>query len=139
MTIKERRPGKDVFGYEGIDIAFAVNTEGFNDSGFAGQVAERFWPELANTEPCELGTVMSKTADDGRTYHALVCHSLKNGWGGNQAEIIEKCFNNIPDSTERTVASIAIGRGLVGQLTGADTEQIEAGMEASKTSIILYG
>lgn len=30
-------------------IVFGVNTEGYNDAGFAGQVASMFWPEIENT------------------------------------------------------------------------------------------
>ncbi|MCL2174197.1 hypothetical protein FWH58_02815 [Candidatus Saccharibacteria bacterium] len=137
--IKSRKPGEDIFSTKEKDIAFAVNTEGINDSGFAGTVAMKLWPELANIGPSELGTIMSKTADDGRTYHALVCHSLKNGWV-DQAETIKKCFDQIPnDEEKRAVASVAIGTGFVGILSGANFEKILEGMEQSETPIVLFG
>ncbi|MDO4962773.1 MAG: hypothetical protein Q4E75_01555 [bacterium] len=37
----------DIFNSEAKHIAFAVNTEGYNDSGFAGQVSDKYWNELA--------------------------------------------------------------------------------------------
>ncbi len=115
-------------------IAFAVNTEGVNDSGFAGMISQRFWPELAYIGETQLGTVLTKEVD-GVEFFALCCHSLENGWN-NQKEVITKCFDAIPG--DKPVASIAIGTGLVGVLSGANFALIKAGMEASKKEIILY-
>lgn len=115
-------------------IAFAVNTEGINDTGFAGVVARKFWPELINIGPHKLGTVLTKECN-GVTFYALVCHSLKEGWN-NQTQIITECFDNI--NTTEPVASISIGTGLIGILSGADFSQIKQGMENSKTKVILY-
>ncbi len=115
-------------------IAFAVNTEGVNDSGFAGMISRRFWPELAYIGETQLGTVLTKEVD-GVEFFALCCHSLQNGWN-NQKEVITKCFDDIPG--DKPVASIAIGTGLVGVLSGANFALIKAGMEASKKEIILY-
>lgn len=84
----------DIFNSEANHIAFAVNVEGFNDSGFAGQVSRQYWNELANCGEHELGTVLSKTVGD-KTFHALVCHSLHNGWGENQAKVIKECFDKM--------------------------------------------
>lgn len=115
-------------------IAFAVNTEGVNDSGFAGAISRMFWPELAHIGDTPLGTVLTKEVD-GIEFFALCCHSLENGWH-NQKEVIKKCFDSIPG--DEPVASIAIGTGLVGVLSGANFTVIKAGMEASKKEIILY-
>ena len=115
-------------------IAFAVNTEGVNDSGFAGTISRKFWPELAYIGKTKLGTVLTKEVD-GVEYFALCCHSLKKGWK-NQKEVITKCFDAIPG--DEPVASIAIGTGLVGVLSGANFALIKAGMEASEKEIILY-
>ena len=115
-------------------IAFAVNTEGVNDSGFAGMISRKFWPELAYIGETRLGTVLTKEVD-GVEFFALCCHSLENGWN-NQKEVITKCFDAIPG--DEPVASIAIGTGLVGVLSGANFALIIAGMEASKKEIILY-
>ena len=111
-------------------IAFAVNTEGVNDAGFAGMVSNRFWHELAYIGETKLGTVLAKKVGDVE-FFAL----LKNGWN-NQYEVIKQCFDAIPG--DDPVASISIGTGLIGVLSGANFGLIKAGMEASKKEIILY-
>lgn len=115
-------------------IAFAVNIEGANDAGFAGMISSRFWPELAYIGETKLGTVLTKKVDDIE-FFALCCHSLKEGWN-NQQEVIKECFDAIPG--DEPVASISIGTGLIGVLSGANFDLIKAGMEASKKEIILY-
>lgn len=132
MIIK-RRDGDILKGNE-KRIAFAVNTEGANDAGFAGMISTRFWPELENIGETELGTVLSKKVGDTE-FFALCCHSLEDGWN-NQKEVIMKCFDAIPG--DEPVASIAIGTGLIGMLSGANFKLIYEGMEASKKKIILY-
>ncbi len=127
----------DVFNSKVKHIAFAINTEGINDAGFAGQVSSQYWNELANCGKHEIGTVLSKTVGD-KTFHALVCHSLHNGWPEDQAQVIKECFDKIPSNGE-LVATIAIGTGLVGMLSGADFRQIVYGMHESKQKIVLYG
>ena len=86
----------------------------------------------------KLGSVISKKIDD-KAYHALVCHSLKNGWGKNQAEVIKQCFDNIDIDDSEEIASIAIGTCFVGMLTGANPREIVCGMCDSKKNIVLYG
>lgn len=70
----------DIFAASQKHIAFAVNTDGYNDAGFAGQVSSRMWPKLANTGGNKLGDVLTHK-HDGKTYYALVCHSLDRGGG----------------------------------------------------------
>lgn len=126
----------NVFKAKENHIAFAVNTEGVNNCGFAGQVSDRYWNELADCGPQQLGTVLSKQIN-GKTFHALVCHSLSEGWGENQADIIKECFDKIP-SNEEPVATIAIGTGFIGIISGADFSQIVCGMHDSHQQIVLY-
>lgn len=126
----------NIFNSEAKHIAFAVNAEGYNDSGFAGQVSRKYWNELANCGEHEIGTVLSKTIGD-KTFHALVCHSLHGDWGENQAEIIKECFDKIPADGE-PIATIAIGTGLIGKLSGANFRQIVCGMHDSTQQIMLY-
>ena len=126
----------NIFNTDAKHIAFAINTEGYNDSGFAGKVSSKYWNELAVCGKHELGTVLSKTVGD-KTYHALVCHSLNDGWGDNQAEVIKECFDKIPASGE-PIATIAIGTGFVGLLTGANFKQIICGMHDSNQQIVLH-
>ena len=71
-------------------IAFAVNTEGANDAGFAGIISYLFWPELAYIGETKLGTVLTKKVDDIELF-ALCCHSLKNGWN-DQEEVIKNAL-----------------------------------------------
>ena len=133
--IIENKQGNDILQGGETRIAFAVNTEGCNDAGFAGLISHKYWNELANIGVCKLGTVLTKTTTEGITFYALVCHSLKNGWH-NQTETIQKCFDSI--ESDDPIASISIGTGFVGKLSGADFEQIKKGMELSKKKIILY-
>lgn len=126
----------NIFNSEAKHIAFAVNAEGYNDSGFAGQVSRKYWNELANCGEHEIGTVLSKTIGD-KTFHALVCHSLHGDWGENQAEIIKECFDKIPADGD-PIATIAIGTGLIGMLSGANFRQIVCGMHDSTQQIMLY-
>jgi len=133
--IVDNKQGINIFEGGNTRIAFAVNTEGVNDSGFAGVISRKFWPELANIGSCELGTVLTKSTPEGLTLYALVCHSLENGWH-NQTETIKKCFDSI--ESDELIASISIGTGLIGILSGADFAQIKRGMELSKKKIVLY-
>ncbi|MCI8640393.1 MAG: hypothetical protein HFJ59_00730 [Clostridia bacterium] len=117
-------------------IAFAVNTNGVNNEGFAGMIAKKYWPELAHIGKTKLGTVLTKKVDNVE-FFALTCHTLKvNGWGRNQKRVIRKCFDAIPG--DEPVASVSIGTGFAGIISGADFSKIRAGMEASKKKIILY-
>ena len=129
------RQGMDILRGGEKRIAFAVNTEGINDAGFAGAISRKYWPELAHIGECELGTVLTKTTAEGVTLYALVCHSLNNGWQ-NQTETIQKCFDAIEG--DEPIASIAIGTGFIGIVSGANFVQIKKGMELSKKKIILY-
>ena len=133
MIVKTQ--AENIFDTEAKHIVFAINSEGYNDSGFAGVVAKRYWSELLYFGNNEIGSVYSKTVGD-KTFHAIVCHSLKKGWK-NQKEVIRECFDKIPSNGE-LVSSIAIGTGLIGQMSGADFRQILCGMYESKQNIILY-
>ena len=132
--IISNKQGNDILEGGERHIAFAVNTEGANDAGFAGMISRKYWPELANIGVCELGTVLTKEVE-GVHFYALVCHSLKNGWK-DQKEVIRRCFDAI--ETDEPIASISIGTGLIGILSGADFSQIKEGMESSSKEIILY-
>lgn len=134
MIIQTKR-GQNILNGGETRIAFAVNTEGLNDAGFAGMISEKYWPELEDAGKCELGTVLTKTTSEGITFYALVCHSLERGWK-NQTETIRKCFDSIEG--DETIASISIGAGVIGRLSGANLVEILKGMELSKKKIILY-
>lgn len=126
----------NVFNSEAKHIAFAINVEGSINSGFARQVSRIYWNELENSGEHEIGTVLSKTVGD-KTFHALVCHSLHNGWGENQADIIKECFDKIPANGE-PIATVAIGTGFIGSRSNANFRQIICGMHDSKQEIMLH-
>mgnify|MGYP000884491315 CR=1 FL=1 len=126
----------DVFETTLTHIAFAVNTEGYNDSGFAGKVS-RIWPELANTGPKNLGDTMSKTIG-GKTYHALVCHSLKIGGWSNTPKIVQECLNKLDVPETEPIATVLMGSGYVGRMSGADVEAIKKGMAHSNKTVVIY-
>ena len=121
-------------------IVFGVNKEGYNDAGFAGAVSSNDWPELANTGEQELGTVLHKSVE-GRTYHAIVCHSLRGGWDG-APDAIERGINALIDSgtvsPDEEIGCVLIGAGMIGQMQGADVSAIVDAMKRSKATIVVY-
>ena len=132
--IIEVRQGQNILESDMKHICFGVNTEGTNDAGFAGFISKHYWKELADIGECELGTCLTHE-NNGIFYHALVCHSLKEGWN-NSAAIIKQCFDAVP--TDEEIATISIGTGLIGVLSGADFSEIRNGMEKSSKRIILF-
>jgi hypothetical protein len=125
----------DVFKTPLKHIAFAVNMEGHNNSGFAGAVSSKYWPALENTGGNKLGEVLHHTSD-GKTFHALVCHELKaNGWV-RTPQLVEQCLNSIPGNDE--IAVVMMGSGFVGQMSGADVNAILGAMERSKKHVHVY-
>lgn len=130
----------DIFDTKARHIVFSINAEGVVGGGFDGQVIQKGWPELLNCGKNPVGTVFSKEID-GVTYHALVTHSLEAGWGTQeeQWENTKLCFDNIPVSDDELVASIAIGTGFMGAISGAKPKSILCGMHDSKKKVLLYG
>ncbi len=117
-------------------VAFAVNSEGYNDAGLAGNIAYNYWPELVSTGPIRMGEILSK--DTGKkVFHALVVHSLNEGWK-NAPSHIEACFNELQIPTDEEVASVAMGAGMIGMLSGANPAENLAAMERSNKSIAIY-
>lgn len=118
-------------------IAFAVNTQGVNDAGFAGMVSSRFWPELSDTGSRELGEILSHRTED-KILYALVCHSLgENGWV-QTPEIIEQCLNSIEVPNDEVIAIVLIGGGMIGQGQGADVFANLSGVARSQKKCAVY-
>lgn len=127
----------DIFLAPQKHIAFAVNTQGNNNSGFAGQVSSRDWPELASTDGNKLGEVL-KRKGNGKIYYALVCHSLEaDGWN-ETPRIAQECLDKIDAPDDEEIAVVLMGSGPVGRKQGADVEAILKGMEQSKKKLIVY-
>ncbi len=127
----------DVFKTPHKYIAFAVNTEGCNDAGFAGAVSSRYWPELANTGAKKLGDVISKDGK-GKTFHALVCHSLGGDAWKKTAETVTKCLDSLDVSDDETIAIVLMGAGMIGRMGGADVFSILGGMARSTKKVVVY-
>ncbi len=127
---------EDVFKTPHKHIAFAINTEGSNDGGFAGQVTSRFVPELANTGGVQLGEIKTASAK-GKTFHGLVCHSLSKGWE-NAPKIITECLDKIEIPDNEPIAIVLMGAGMIGTLSGADPRANVKAIHASKKNCILY-
>jgi hypothetical protein len=143
MVVEKRIRG-DVFGTPCRYIAFAVNSEGYNDAGFAGQVALRYWPELENTGHQTLGTVLRKEVNhpDGKgkklTFLAFVCHSLaENGWA-KTPEIVKKCLDEQDVPKGEKMAIVLMGAGVVGRIQGANVDAIVDAMDQSNKELIVY-
>lgn len=126
----------DVFQAPHKHIAFAVNTEGYNDTGFAGAVSSRYWPELANTGAKKLGDVISKNGD--KTFHALVCHSLGGDGWKKTTEAVTRCLDSLDIPDDEVIAIVLMGAGMVGQMGGADVFSILGGMARSKKKVAVY-
>ncbi len=124
----------DIFTTEDKHIIFGINTEGYNDSGFAGVVSRKYWPELANTGGNKLGEVLEKTVD-GITYHAIVCHSLDNGWGDSPV-VIKTALNKMQFTESASI--IVMGAGFVGKMQGAPVEKIMQAYRECDKKLNLY-
>ncbi len=117
-------------------IAFAINTKGYNDAGFAGQVSERV-PKIANTGKKDLGEVVS-IESKGKIFHGLVCHSLEdNGWGGAPKAIIT-CLEKIQVTDTEPIAVVLMGAGMIGQMSGADVKANIRAIHQSKKNCVVY-
>lgn len=128
----------DVFKAPVRHIAFAVNTDGMNDAGFAGQVAERFWPSLARTGRKRLGEILARRVSPGLSFHAFVCHSLKDGGWKRTSKIVQQCLDRLDVSPHETIAVVLMGSGEVGRAYGADTQAILGGLARSKKKVAVY-
>lgn len=135
MIVDTRRA--DVFSGPELHIAFAVNTAGINDSGFAGTVAARYWPELATVGPHKMGTVLSHVVGP-RAYHAMVCHSLGEGGWEITPDAVGTCLDHGIHANGAEIAVTLVGGGPVGAMGGADTFAILGGIARSKQRCVVY-
>lgn len=127
---------EDVFLTPLKHIAFAINTEGYNDAGFAGQVSRRA-PQLANTGKQNFGDVISVEAV-GKHFHGLVCHSLGGeGWSGAPQAII-KALDMIQSPEDEPIAVVLMGAGMIGQMSGANVRANTKAIHASKKKCVVH-
>lgn len=118
-------------------IAFAVNTSGINDSGFASVISDKYWRELVYVGENPLRTVLSKDIG-GHTLFALVCHDLCVGGWKKTPEVVTECLDSIEIPDDQTIACVLMGSGPVGQMSGADVEKIMGGIARSKKKVAVY-
>jgi hypothetical protein len=110
----------DIFKDAPTDIVFAINMEGANDAGFAGLVAERYWPKLATLVPAGYGQVASHVKD-GITFWAICCHSLDPGGWDFAPGFIEAGLNILfGGNPKHTYSVVLMGAGMIGQMQGAN-------------------
>ena len=132
MVLEEKHG--DIFTTKDKHIIFALNTEGFNDSGFAGQVAKRGFREILNTGGNKLGEVLEKTIN-GITYHGIVCHSLAQGWKDAPKVVLETL--NKMELTDN-ISSVVFGGGLIGWLQGAPIREIYGAFKKCNKMITIW-
>jgi hypothetical protein len=127
----------DIFETDSRHIAFAVNVEGINDSGFAGLVTIEIWPEMRYTKVLKLGEAYRHETDD-KTYWALVCHSLlENGWEDAPSHL-KKCIDEMEVPESEPIAIVKVGAGPVGRAMGADVMALHVAMSASNKRLRVY-
>lgn len=127
----------DIFAAPQKHIAFAVNTQGYNDAGFAGQVSGRIWPELASTGGNQLGEVLTHQ-NSTKTYYALVCHSLDSGGWNETPRVARECLDKIDSPDDEEIAVVLMGSDPIGMMQGADVDAILIEMEQSKKKLVVY-
>jgi hypothetical protein len=116
-------------------LAFPINVEGKPGVGLDGTIADNYMPELEQTGPLRMGTILSREVGQ-KFFHGLVVHSLTN-WA-EAPKHIEACFNELEISTDEEVASIVMGGGTEGQRVGAETAKNLGAMARSNKSIAIY-
>lgn len=129
----------NIFETEDENILFGVNEEGFNDGGFAGLVTSKYWEELQNTGGNKLGEVLTKEVPEiGKTFHAIVCHSLKPGGWEEAPQYIKDVLKKLDINTNDKISSVLIGGGMIGKMSGANPKAILEAMKETGKRIDIY-
>jgi len=128
---------KSIFKTKLKHIAFAINAEGMNDSGFVASIAEKYFLSLRYNRIRKLGDVVTfKTKT--KTFHGLVCHRLsRNGWK-NSPKYIEQGLNKIQTLHNEQIAIVVLGGGEVGKKMGANVARNLQATHRAKKNCVLY-
>ncbi len=128
----------DVFEAPQKHVVFAVNVEGFNNDGFAGQVAARLWPKLAETGGNKMGQVLTRKSGE-KTYYAVVCHSLmkQNGWK-KTPRVVREALDRLRVPKSEEIAVVLMGSGTIGRMGGANVGAIVDAISASKKKVVVF-
>lgn len=135
MIIAEVRG--DIFSENIKHVVFSVNTQGINDSGFAGLVSRRFWPELTYVGPVALGTVLRREVGN-YVFHALAAHSLDRGGWSSTPGLVRDLLDRLGIPEGEPTGVVLIGGGLVGRLMGADVAAIHDAIDAAALPVTLF-
>ena len=127
---------EDVFNTPHNHIAFAINTEGFNEDGFVGKIFVKGYTDLfLNTGKKEMGDVISIKIRE-KTFHGLVCYSLKHGWD-NSPQVITSCLEKI--ETDEPIAVVLMGATMFRQVyEGFDIVANTKAIHNANKNVILY-
>lgn len=130
----------DIFSAPADHIAFAVNYpngEGRydNSGGFAGDVCQRAWPELASIS-FEKGEIRSHRYG-GKTFHAMAVHTNETDGWKEAPNLIKECLDRLPVDSTDVIAIVLIGGGKSGKKWRASVNNI-VGMSRSYKTVVLY-
>lgn len=117
-------------------IAFAVNTDGVHDRGFAGVIHQRFWPELWSVH-MELGKSLTKEVGP-RHFHALCCHEIGPGGWKLSESYIERALDELKVDERQTIALMLPGTGPIELGQGALPESILGGIARSWKRVHIF-
>lgn len=118
-------------------VVFGINAEGLNDAGFAGYVANTWWPRLENCGSHALGTILPFSYNnDEFNFYAIVCHTLKPGGWDLTAGHLYQALNELEAHGEMNMA--LPGNGPIGAAMGADVKAIMRAIDTSKAKVHLF-
>jgi hypothetical protein len=126
----------DILQSDATKIIFGVNTEGYNDAGFAGLVASL---GMDLTGPTELGHVRTwEQPDTGRTFYAITVHSLDREPGWSKAVDAVTTALAATFDADTVAASVLMGAGFVGAMQGAPVEAISDAFDKADGTYTLW-
>ena len=135
MVIIEEKIG-DIFEAPEKYTAFAVNTNGVNDSGLAGMMFRKY-PNLAltypNFHPIPAGAHFFDISKD-KVLCLLAAHTLGEPWDHEKTQI---AINGLSEIQE-PIAIVKIGTGMIGQMLNADWDKIRKMLENSPAKFVIY-
>lgn len=127
---------KGIFEDSPKHVAFAINTDGYDNAGLGKLILENVWPDLYKNENFEIGDVKSKEIEN-IIFHAMVTYSLDKELEDNHGIIIKECLDKI--KTEGAPIHVgAIGTSFVGKSKGVNFNNVICGMMDSDKNIILH-
>jgi hypothetical protein len=89
------------------------------------------------TGPQNIGKVFEHSSK-GKTFHAIVCHSLDPGGWDAAPKAIKEGLDEIMVAPDEEIGVVMMGAGPIGQMQGADVEANLKAMEESKHKIVVY-